>query len=129
MFNLHKRAKGNIGEDIACRFLASKGFHVVDRNYLKKWGEIDIIATKDTGIHFFEVKSVTFCYPVHKFNQHRPEDNVHGLKTRKIRRMIQTYIAEKNISQEREVSVHVLCVYMNMETRQARVKWMKNLVI
>jgi len=35
---------GNLGEDIACRFLKKKGFKIVDRNYRKKWGEIDIIA-------------------------------------------------------------------------------------
>ena len=38
---------GKIGEDIAAKFLMKHGFSVLDRNYTKKWGEIDIIAQKE----------------------------------------------------------------------------------
>jgi len=56
------RKTGDLGESIACRFLINKGFSIVERNYLKKWGEIDIIAKKDGKAHFIEVKSVS-CPP------------------------------------------------------------------
>ena len=39
-----KRKTGNLGEDLACRFLMKHGFNIIERNYLKKCGEIDIIA-------------------------------------------------------------------------------------
>ena len=51
------RAKGNIAEDKACKFLYENGFSVVDRNFYSRFGEIDIIATKDGVLHFIEVKS------------------------------------------------------------------------
>ena len=54
-----KRKTGNLGEDLACRFLMKRGFDVIERNYLKKCGEIDIIATNKGKIHFIEVKSVS----------------------------------------------------------------------
>jgi len=54
-----KRRLGDIGENIACDFLKKRGFEILDRNYLKKWGEIDIVARKDSVIHFVEVKSVS----------------------------------------------------------------------
>jgi Holliday junction resolvase-like predicted endonuclease len=54
-----KRKTGDIGEKIAGRFLVSKGFEIVDWNYLKPWGEIDIIAKKKEKIHFVEVKTVS----------------------------------------------------------------------
>ena len=50
---------GRLGEDIACRFLKEKGFKVVERNYWKKWGEIDIVAEKEGVLRFIEVKTVT----------------------------------------------------------------------
>jgi len=34
-----------------------KGFMVVERNFSSRFGEIDIIATKDKVLHFVEVKS------------------------------------------------------------------------
>ncbi|WP_415397383.1 YraN family protein [Sulfurimonas sp. CS5] len=51
------RAKGNLAEDKACRFLDEKGFIIVERNFYSRFGEIDIIATKDEVLHFVEVKS------------------------------------------------------------------------
>jgi putative endonuclease len=51
------RAKGNIAEDLACGFLGENGFVVQERNFYSRFGEIDIIATKDKVFHFVEVKS------------------------------------------------------------------------
>lgn len=51
------RAKGNLAEDRACRFLDENGFMIVERNFYSRFGEIDIIATKDEVLHFVEVKS------------------------------------------------------------------------
>lgn len=51
------RAKGNLAEDKACRFLEQNGFMIVERNFYSRFGEIDIIALKDEVIHFIEVKS------------------------------------------------------------------------
>ncbi|MEI6396534.1 MAG: YraN family protein [Candidatus Taylorbacteria bacterium] len=137
------RSIGNIGEDIACKFLEKKGFIITARNYRKKWGEIDIIARESSDVsratsatlHFFEVKSVTVQrnHP----NGHEPEENVHNFKLRQIRRMIQTYMAEfgqrssevSGRGAESEFQFHVLCVYMDKGTRLAHVKWLKNLVL
>lgn len=51
------RAKGNIAEDRATNFLHDNGFAVVERNFYSRFGEIDIIVTKDETLHFVEVKS------------------------------------------------------------------------
>jgi putative endonuclease len=51
------RHKGNLAEDKACSFLCENGFAIVERNYYSRFGEIDIIATKDKVLHFIEVKS------------------------------------------------------------------------
>lgn len=51
------RAKGNLAEDKACRFLYDNGFSIIERNFYSRFGEIDIIAIKDEVLHFVEVKS------------------------------------------------------------------------
>jgi putative endonuclease len=126
---LHKRAKGNKGEDIACLYLKRHGFDIVARNYQKKWGELDMVARKDGLIHFFEVKSVTAMYAERFFDAHRPEDNVHGLKRRHIGRMIETYLSEREGGLDVEFHFHVLCVYMDLNTHRASVKWVKNVIL
>jgi putative endonuclease len=51
------RAKGNFAEDRAASYLQDQDFRVIDRNFYSRFGEIDIIATKDDILHFIEVKS------------------------------------------------------------------------
>ena len=49
---------GRIGEDIATKYLKRHGYKVIDRNFRsKRWGEIDIVATKDDVLVFVEVKT------------------------------------------------------------------------
>ena len=43
---MNTKSKGNLSESIVCDFLVSRGYKIVDRNYLRKWGEIDIVALK-----------------------------------------------------------------------------------
>ena len=51
------RAKGNRAEDKAAIFLEDNGYLVIERNFYSRFGEIDIIASKDNVLHFVEVKS------------------------------------------------------------------------
>jgi len=51
------RAKGNIAEERAAAFLVEQGFMIVEKNFYSRFGEIDIIASKDSVLHFVEVKS------------------------------------------------------------------------
>lgn len=48
--------KGRSGEEIAASYLIKNGFEIVEKNYHTRFGEIDIIATKNRTIHFVEVK-------------------------------------------------------------------------
>lgn len=48
---------GNFGEDIAERYLKSKGFIILSRNFSASGGEIDIIGFKRGTLVFFEVKT------------------------------------------------------------------------
>jgi putative endonuclease len=47
------------GEDLACEFLKKKGYKIIERNFRKGYGEIDIICVKDNVLIFVEVKTRT----------------------------------------------------------------------
>lgn len=54
----HLRAiVGKTGEDLVVDSLQNQGFAIVARNYRKRYGEIDIIATKVDILAFVEVRS------------------------------------------------------------------------
>ncbi|HDH31598.1 MAG TPA: hypothetical protein ENH26_02380 [Candidatus Wolfebacteria bacterium] len=56
----HKSQLGNLGENIACQYLIKKGYRILERNFRKPWGELDIIAkAPDKTLVFVEVKTVT----------------------------------------------------------------------
>lgn len=48
---------GTKGEEMVARFLKSKGYTIIKRNYQCRFGEIDIIAENDRYILFVEVKT------------------------------------------------------------------------
>lgn len=48
---------GNLGEDLAIKFLINDSFKILCRNFRNRFGEIDIIATKKDLLIFVEVKS------------------------------------------------------------------------
>lgn len=55
---------GNYGENLATDYLKSKDYKILNRNFICKLGEIDIIASKNNIIVFIEVKSrfsTKFC--------------------------------------------------------------------
>lgn len=54
---MKSRETGNMGESAVCRFLESKGYEIVKRNFTVRGGEIDIIAEKAGVLVFVEVKT------------------------------------------------------------------------
>lgn len=47
------------GEDLAVNYLRKHGYTIIERNFRKGYGEIDIIATKNNTLVFIEVKTRT----------------------------------------------------------------------
>ena len=116
---MDRRKTGNIGESIAADFLQRKGFRIMKRNYLKPWGEIDIIAEKEGIVHFVEVKTLSRenFGDVSREMDHQPEDLVDIRKLRKVARTAETYM--NTAKDGREYQVDVIGVVMSHKTRTA----------
>ncbi len=133
VFTSETQKIGEIGENIAVKFLMKHGFSVLDRNYTKKWGEIDIIAEKDDKLHFVEVKSVsreTLSDVNHEtLDNYHPEDNMHPWKLKRMSRIIQTYLLNKKIPDEKEWRVDLLVVFLDIKNKKARVKVVEDIIL
>ena len=111
---------GALGEHIARQFLERKGFKVIEMNYRKPWGEIDIIALKNNEVRFIEVKAVSGDLEnlSRESNSYRPEEQIHPAKLKKIVRTAQLYMAYKE--DDREYQIDAVGVILDPITRRAR---------
>lgn len=85
-----KKLLGNHGEDMVSQHLMNQGYAIIARNYRKPFGEIDIIAQKDTELVFVEVKT----------RKKISDDPTNALSMRQQKRLILTakaYIAEHDM--------------------------------
>ncbi|OGI82877.1 hypothetical protein A3I95_02235 [Candidatus Nomurabacteria bacterium RIFCSPLOWO2_02_FULL_44_12] len=132
VFTSESQKTGEIGENIAVKFLVKHGFSILGRNYTKKWGEIDIIAEKKGKIYFVEVKSVS--RPVLSsvsqgtLDDYRPEDNMHPWKLKRLARAIQTYILSRKLD-DREWQLDLLVVFMDIKHKKAKVKVVSDIIL
>ena len=106
---------GRGGEEIACQFLVRKGYKIIEQNYRKKWGEIDIIAEKDNTVRFVEVKTVS-----RERKGYSPEELLHASKLRKVARTAALYMEEKR--DDREYQLDAVTVVMDEVARVAHCK-------
>lgn len=129
----HNKDTGALGEDVAAIYLKKKGFEILDRNYLKKWGEIDIVARgTDKKVHFVEVKTVSYETRVDletavTRRTWRPEENVHPYKIRKLSRAIESWLLERNYLGEWVIDV--IAVRLLPREKYATVKYIPDIVL
>lgn len=151
MNNRHNQNIGKIGEETACKFLMKQGYQVILRNYLKKWGEIDIIAKKDRVTYFIEVKTVSKDLSLgsnannsvsresgkdlkkdvkhETSDDYRPEDNIHPWKLKRLSRVIQTYLIENNIGEDCNWQFDAVTVFLDAKNKLAKVDYIKDIIL
>jgi len=117
-----KQIIGDLGEDIAVRYLLSKKYEILDRNYRKPWGELDIVARKDSVIHFVEVKSMETGNG-RGLAGFFPEDHMNYEKGKKLMRIIETYIANAcGKGKEPEWQLDLIAVELNTTDKKAKIR-------
>jgi len=92
---MDKIKTGFLGENFAEEYLRKNHYHILQRNYRKKWGEIDIVAydqkTKETV--FLEVKTITN----HPGPQILPEEELTEEKIKRLKRAILSFLSEYHL--------------------------------
>ncbi len=123
---------GALGESMVSKFIEDKGFLVLDRNYNKKWGELDMVAIKDNVLRFIEVKTVqrksfNGVFP-QEINNYRPEDNMHLFKINRLKRAIQSYLIEKR-KQNFDWQFDLVCLFLDKDKKIAKIRFMENIIL
>ena len=132
MLNKDKKKIGQIGEKAVANHLKRQGFKILGKNYLKKWGEIDVIAKKSNVVHFIEVKTVSREISgkenrgVARETGFRPEENVHPQKLKRLHRAIFSWLEEYNY--EKEWQIDVAAVYLDTKNQRATVRMIENVI-
>lgn len=153
-----KEKIGPLGEELVAKFLMKRGFIVIDRNFRRKWGELDVIATRKDVLHFVEVKSVSKCifdFPrfiseMHRSgtvthetsdvpgnfsrdrtqkDRYRPEDNIHPMKVARQKRAIQSYLLSGRVSSETKWQFDVAAVFIDSESRKAKIDFIEDIIL
>ena len=86
------RKLGKAGEDVACIYLEQIGYRIIERNFICKQGEIDIIAKDKDEYVFIEVKTRS------NLNYGRPKEAVDELKQKHICKSTRFYLYFHNLN-------------------------------
>lgn len=128
-YSHNTRKTGDIGEKIAQKYLKERGYTIIETNYLKNWGELDIVAKLGVVIHVIEVKT-------HKFDSKealnrsrtgdswQPEEQVHGRKLHQIKKALESWIFENDWTGEYQIDV--IAVKMVPNEKYATIKHIQN---
>lgn len=122
-----KSETGKLGENLACKYLVSKGYKIIDRNYHKPWGELDIVVkSPDETIIFVEVKTVVSHNVNHVSGEQSnevdnmlitPEEQLTSAKARKLRKIASWYAGDNQgiISEERGWRIDLLALTISQK--------------
>ncbi len=113
---------GFLAENIAAKYLEGGGYEVIDKNYRKPWGEIDIIARKDGVVVFVEVKASS-----RETEGLNPEIRVDWKKMAKIKRIAAFYLENEFGDMEREWQIDIVSVTFDRTNRKAKVRHFRNI--
>lgn len=103
--SFYGKSIGAIGEELAEKYLKEKGYEIIGRNYLTRYGEIDLIAKKEKKLHFIEVKArSSLAYG-------KPYEAVNWRKIRHLKSAIQIYLL-KNKIKECKLSLDTISIWL-----------------
>ncbi len=104
---------GADAETAACRWLEEAGYRILDRNWRRPWGELDIVATRNGVIHFIEVKA-----SVRNTAGFEPFVRAGRAKMARVLRTARTWLAHSHADPNTEWQMDVISVIMNPDGPQ-----------
>jgi putative endonuclease len=117
-----KKEVGNYGEKLAARFLETRGFKIIERNFLTRWGEIDLVCERAGVLHFVEVKTRS----VPDYGQ--PEEAIHWRKRERLLGTAKMYLVWRG-SKCLNYQIDSVSVFINLYRRQAKIRYLANILL
>jgi len=96
---------GKNGEDAAVQYLKDKGYKILERNFMCRQGEIDIIALDEEYIVFIEIKSRT------NTQYGLPSEAVTKKKIKHMLKTIEYFLYTRNLQNE-NVRIDAIEIYI-----------------
>lgn len=100
---------GIMGEEIAVKYLMNKGYRIIERNFLCRQGELDIIAQDNNYVVFLEIKarsSTEFGLPSEAVTKNKIEHMIKAIK----------YYLYKNNLENSNIRIDIIEVYLKENT-------------
>jgi len=113
---------GFLAENLAARYLEKRGYAILELNYRKPWGEIDIVASKEGILVFIEVKANRKIIAGFE-----PELRANRAKIGKVVRTARTYLAERRYDSGQEWQIDVISIGLDEPKEVAQIRHFKNI--
>ncbi|PWK12744.1 YraN family protein [Tumebacillus permanentifrigoris] len=111
----HRKQLGDFGEQVAADYLLQHGYTILDRNWRRRGGELDLVVQIGQALVFVEVR--TRSTRTHG----TAEESVDGRKQRQVRKIAAQYLSEMAPSTYfRELRFDVVTVYVERSTQRVR---------
>ena len=111
---MNNKVLGNVGEDLACRYLKKRGYKILERNkHYSRFCELDIIAEYKNTTVFVEVKTrKTDAFGA-------PAEAITKTKLENIKKGVQYYLSENKVKNFR---IDVICITLKPEIKIEHLK-------
>ncbi len=119
MQKIDRKQRGQAAEDAAARYLQSRGYRILVRNWRTRYGELDMIAEDRAALVFVEVRSKFADDPT------TPQETITLAKQRQVSRAAVAYVSQHNI-QDRDCRFDVVEVFLNRDGKPVRVNLIQN---
>lgn len=114
---------GKLGETLARDYLVKKNYRLVATNFRTRFGEIDLVASKNNKLIFVEVKL--------KIGQRfgSPEEMINLAKLAKVKKMAQVFLQKhaKLKAQYPRHQIDTICIVLNQDRSIFRINHWENI--
>ena len=118
---IKKNTTCRLGENMAAKYLRTKGYYILRRNYRVRGGEIDIIAKQNQTLVFVEVKTRRQNAGGY------PEEAVTPKKLKRMDLAIQNYLMQKR-QPPKEMRIDVISIELD-KLPLPRIHHLKNITL
>jgi len=121
----YKSQLGQLGEEIACEYLVKKGYKIIERNFRRPWGELDIVAkAPDKTLVFVEVKTVSG----RGNNSIQPEEQLTKSKLQKLKKTACLYAGHNTKLIKDNKGWQIDLIALTIDEKNCDIKHYENIV-